>query len=89
MISAKSEWQMAFRGVICNGFGDLLADFRDQSWLLDNSDRRVVRRRKVLKLVVTIENDLPAELSDLVYQTRFDEPDCTFVHTRTRLRFVS
>ena len=85
MIATEGERELPFLRVISDDPRDGLADARDEPGVLELPDRRVVLGRNLFELVVAVKLDLPAELSQLLWQTCLDEVDGTFVYTQLGL----
>ena len=85
MVSPERKGQMPLLHMPLNNVRDLFADLRDEPGLLEDPDGRIARRAELLKLVVPVKRDVPAELLELVDDARLDEADRAGVDARTGL----
>lgn len=70
---------------LCHRFGDA----RNKAGVAEFTNWWVVGDSKLLKLVVSVEFDVPAELGKLFCQSSFHEMNRSFVHTKFLLEDMS
>jgi hypothetical protein len=86
MIAAEGDGQSAFPGVGAYCFGHGLGNLRNETWVLEFSDRRVVAGGDVLKAMMTIELDLPSQIGELGDESGFDKAYGAMIDARFGLR---
>ena len=67
--------------MLADGLRNRLTHFRDPPRVLELADGRIAGGVDAFELVVTIELDLPSQLSELIYEAGFDEMNGSLVHT--------
>ncbi len=85
MIAPDRQWKPPCFYVCADSLRYSLGDTRDEPRALDDSHRRIVLHYDVLKLVMSVEDDIPAEILELVGQSSIDEMDGTLINTRAWL----
>jgi hypothetical protein len=89
MITPKCNRQFSFRNMIADNLRNRFSNTRNESWVLENPDRGIVLSNNFLEHVMTVELDIPANPSQLLYESCIYYMNRAFVHPKLALSYVS